>query len=81
MYKQLRMENFFRAGTEDQLAVVSMVDPRYHQAFSSCVHCEDHFVALAPGVHMEGLEMVKEGKLVPQVRMKAAGGHCGCRYN
>lgn len=62
------MKNFFRAGTEDKLAVLSKADPRYSQAFSSCVHCEDHFVAFAPGVHVEGLEAVQEGKLVPQVR-------------
>ena len=68
MYKQLRMKNFFRAGAEDQLAILSKADPRYSQAFSSCVHCEDNFVAFAPGVHVEGLEAVQEGKLVPQVR-------------
>lgn len=71
MNKQLRVKNFFRAGTEEQLAALPTVDPRYRQAFSTCVHCEDHFVALAPGVHIEELELVKERKLVPQVHMYA----------
>lgn len=79
MYKQMMMKNFFRAGTEDQLSALSQADPRYCQAFSSCVYCEDHFVAFAPGVHVETLEAVQEGKLVPQVKMEAAGLlHCQC---